>query len=314
MNGIEGICGYDIRKSMNTADPDWDLYKSFAAVLRDGSLSAAARTLGLTQPTLARHIDELEAALGVSLFLRSQRGLEPTDAARDLRPYAESLEATAAALRRAASGVGQGVSGVVRLSASEMVGGKVLPPILADLRERHPGLVIELTLSNAVANLLQRDADIAVRMVEPEQRALVVRRLGHISIGLHAHERYLERHGTPRTLADLDDHALIGFDRWTPALRALARTLPGLTPERFAFRCDSDLAQFAAIEAGVGLGMCQVPLAARTPGLRRVLAETLTLPLPVFVTMHEDLRTTARCRAVFDALVEGLGAYITSSP
>jgi DNA-binding transcriptional LysR family regulator len=295
---------------MSHPEPSWDLYRSFAAVLGEGSLSAAARALGLTQPTLARHIGELETALGVVLFVRSPRGLDPTDAALELAPHARSLVATAAAFARAASGAGRAVEGVVRVTASEVVGGRVLPPILAGLRARFPGLVIELALSNAVEDLLRRDADIAVRMVEPAQQALTVRRLGRIEIGLHAHERYLAAHGSPATLAELERHPLIGFDTLTPALRVLSAQAPGLSRERFALRTDSDLAQFAAIEAGFGIGTCQVLLAAHTPGLVRLLPEAFRLHLPVCLAMHEDLRGTARCRAVFDHLAEGLNTYI----
>jgi DNA-binding transcriptional LysR family regulator len=140
---------------MNPREPDWSLYRSFLAVLREGSLSGAARALGLTQPTVARHIGELEQGTGLELFVRSQQGLSPTEGALELKPYAESLAATTAAMMRAASGQGKAVKGTVRVSASEIVGAQVLPPILASLRERHPQLEIELVLSNAVDNLLR---------------------------------------------------------------------------------------------------------------------------------------------------------------
>jgi DNA-binding transcriptional LysR family regulator len=152
---------------MNAHEPDWSLYRSFLAVLREGSLSGAARSLGLTQPTMARHIEALEAAIGVELFTRSQQGLAATESALELRPYAESLAATTAAMMRMASGQGQAVKGTVRVSASQIMGAEVLPPIFSSLREQHPDLEIELLLSNAVDNLLRRDANIAVRMVEP---------------------------------------------------------------------------------------------------------------------------------------------------
>src|SRR6185503_4856790 len=160
---------------MNASGPDWSLYRSFLAILQAGSLSAAARALGLTQPTLARHVAALEEAVGLTLFTRSQQGLAPTEAALELKPYAEQLAATTAAMLRAASGQGQGISGSVRVSASEIIGSQVLPAIFAGMRATHPALEIELVLSNAVENLLRRDADIAVRMVEPVHEALVVK-------------------------------------------------------------------------------------------------------------------------------------------
>lgn len=291
---------------MNSQKPDWDLYRSFLAVAREGSLSAAARSLGLTQPTLARHVEDLERALGTTLFVRSQRGLSPTDVARDLIPYAETLAATADALIRAASGDGGAIAGTVRISASEIMGAEVLPPILARLREPNPGLAFELVLTNAVEDLMQREADIAVRMVAPSQGALVARHIGRIALGFHAHRRYLARAGTPRTTADLASHALIGFDRGSAAIRAMAARVPALDGLRFALATDSDIAQLAAIRAGFGIGICQVPIAARDPDLVRLLPEAVTLSLDTWIVMHEDLRASPRCRAAFDGLVEGL--------
>src|ERR1700738_4097906 len=196
---------------MTSANPDWSLYRSFLSVLRTGSLSAAARDEGLTQPTVGRHVDSLEKALGVALFTRSQHGLTPTEAALELQPYAESLEATAAALVRAAVGRA-GTRGTVRVTASEVVGAEVLPPILAKLHEAYPELVIELVLSNRTEDLLRREADIAVRMVRPTQQALVVRHVGDIELGLHARRDYLERRGTPSNVDDLRGDSIIGFD------------------------------------------------------------------------------------------------------
>lgn len=310
LNGIVELRRVAILKSMNRPPPSWDLYRSFLAVIREGSLSAAARALGLTQPTLARHVAALEEAVGGSLFVRSPRGLDPTDAALALKPQAEALDAAAASLWRTASGWGAEVRGTVRVTASEVVGARILPAVLAALRERHPALEVELVLSNGIDNLLQRDADVAVRMVEPDQQALLVRRVGSIALGLHAHRRYLDRHGVPQSLEALDGHSLIGFDRETPDIRALMQRVPGLTLPRFALRTDSHLAQLSAIEAGYGIGICQVPLARRNPDLVRLLADRFELPMGVWVAMHEDLRSTPRCRAVFDGLVAGLVDHV----
>lgn len=289
-------------------DPSWDLFRTFAFVLREGSLSGAARALGMTQPSVARHIDALEAAVGGKLFIRSQRGLSPTDRGLALRTHAESLMATSAALLRAASGA-EAVSGTVRVTASEVVGAEHLPPILADLRRAHPGLSIELVLSNAVTDLLQRQADIAVRMVEPTQQALVARKVGAVTVGFHAHRDYLAARGTPRAMDELLAHDLIGVDTETPAVRAVLSQIPGLARDAFALRTDSDLAQLAAIRAGYGIGVCQVEIARRDPTLVRVAPDLFAFELPLWVVMHEDLRGVARCRAVFDALAEGLGRF-----
>jgi len=294
---------------MNASGPDWSLYRSFLAILQAGSLSAAARALGLTQPTLARHVAALEEAVGLTLFTRSQQGLAPTEAALELKPYAEQLAATTAAMLRAASGQGQGISGSVRVSASEIIGSQVLPAIIAGMRAMHPALEIELVLSNAVENLLRRDADIAVRMVEPVHEALVVKRIGRVTVGLHAHRDYLARAGTPRTLEALQKHSVIGFDRETPAIRAIRARLPGLEAVHFALRTDSDIAHLMAIKAGFGIGLCQTALARQDPNLVRVLP-SVGLQLGVWLAMHENLRSTPRCRAVFDGLAAGLAKHV----
>lgn len=287
-------------------DPSWDLYRTFAAVLREGSLSAAARSLGLTQPSVSRHIDALEQVVGASLFVRSPRGLSPTDRALALRPHAETLANASAAMLRTASGDAEAVSGTVRVTASEVIGIERLPPILAAVRREHPALAVELVLSNAVDDLLQRRADIAVRMVAPTQQALVTRRVGAVTIGFHARRDYLDRRGTPASIADLGRHDLIGVDTMTPAVRAILAGFPSVSRADFALRTDSDVAQLAAIRAGFGIGICQVELAREDMALVRVLPETFGVELPIWIVMHEDLRGSARCRVMFDALAAGL--------
>ncbi|HEX8776676.1 MAG TPA: LysR family transcriptional regulator [Rhodanobacter sp.] len=297
---------------MASDEPAWDLYQSFLAVASEGSLSAAARALGMTQPSLGRHVRQLETMLGVALFTRSPQGLALTDVGAELAEHARGMAAASAALRRAASGSRQEVRGVVRITCSEVIGGEVLPAILADLRRQQPGIVIELSLSDAAEDLLRKDADIAVRMLRPSQAALVARRVGAIGIGLYAHRRYLKAHGTPRKLAELGQHALIGFDRETPALRAMRGRVPGgevYAREHFALRTDSPLAQLAALRAGYGIGACQRPLARRERQLVPVLPEAFGLDLDTWLVMHEDLRANRRVRLVYDHLFEALKAY-----
>lgn len=292
-------------------EPNWDLYRSFLAVLEQGSLSAAARELGLTQPTLGRHIEALEQVLGQQLFTRSQQGLIPNEAALALKPFANVLAATSAALVRAAGDIRGQVSGTVRISASEVIGIEVLPAILTDLQEQHPDLEIELSTTDAVEDVLNREADIAVRMAEPTQKALVARFVGAIPLGLHAHKDYLARHGTPTSWEEASRHRLIGFDRQTAFVRAVAQRVPMMALAHFSFRADSNLAQLAAIRAGWGIGVCQVELA-RQSGLIRIL-DDFEVPLHTWIVMHEDLRASQRCRVVFDALVRGLAGHIANA-
>jgi DNA-binding transcriptional LysR family regulator len=293
-----------------TSNVSWELYRSFLAVLREGSLSGAARALGMTQPTAGRHVAALEEILGVALFTRSQLGLLPTETALGLQSYAEAMESMAASLERAAASQGEGVRGVVRISASEVISVEVLPPIVAQLREQHPELTIELVSTNRVQDLLQREADIAVRMVRPRQEQLVARRVGQIEVGLHARKEYLAKHGTPRNWRELAAHSIIGFDQPSAFVRNAAKSLEHFTRDTFSLRTDSDLAQLALIRCGAGIGGCQVGLARRDDALVRVLPKAFSLRLETWITMHEDLRYSPRCRAAFDALVEGLVRYI----
>ncbi len=297
---------------MTSTTIGWELYRSFLGVLTEGSLSGAARALGITQPTVGRHIAALEKALGVVLFTRSQAGLLPTETATSLRGHAQAMESTAAALERAAGsqgGDGVAIKGIVRVSCSDVVGVEVLPGVLARLRESHPDLKIELVLTDRVQDLLLREADIAVRMAAPKQEQLVARRIGRIELGLHARRDYLDRHGTPRNVGQLHGHSSIGYDQMTAYLRQAEKSLKGLRRDQFSLRSDSNLAQLALIRAGAGIGMCQVPLAKRDPALVRVMPKLFSLPLETWVTMHEDLRGSPRCRVTFDALVEGMAAY-----
>ena len=290
----------------------WELYRSFLAVLTEGSLSGAARALAVAQPTVGRHIAALERSLGTPLFTRSQTGLLPLESALSLRTYAEAMSNSVAALERAASSQGPGVRGVVRVTASEVIGVEVLPPIIAHLREQHPELQVELALSNKVQDLLQREADIAVRMTRPTQELLIARRIGHVAVGLHAARQYVKRHGAPVTSADLRRHSLIGFDQPTAFIRVAGKSFPALQREAFAMRADSDLAQLALIRSGAGIGFCQVPIAKRD-GLVRVLPKQFTLQLDTWIAMHEDLRNSPRCRVTFDALVDGLREHVAAA-
>ncbi|RZT10385.1 transcriptional regulator, LysR family [Duganella sp. CF402] len=301
---------------MTSIEPNWDLYRSFLSVLQEGSLSGAARALGLTQPTVGRHIDALEQSLGLPLFTRSQSGFIATEAALALQPYAETLASASTALLRTASGMKLGedeeITGSVRVTASEVVSVEVLPPILAKLRTSHPGITIELASSNRIENLLRRDADIAVRMQRPEQDLLVARRIGNIDLGFHARRDYLERHGMPRTWQELAQHALIGMDRESARARKFMPLLGELESGSYAIRSDSDLVHLSSIRAGLGIGICQVRLAQRDPALVRVLPDLLTIPLDTWLVIHENLRANPACAAVYKALAAGLEDYVNA--
>jgi len=291
--------------------PGWDLYRSFLGVLREGSLSAAARALDLTQPTVGRHIAELERSLSSALFARSRVGLVPTETALALVPHAEAMASAADALVRAASGGSDEPKGSVRLTASEFVGALVLPAMLASFHEAHPKIALELFLSNRNQDLLRHEADIAVRMAPPTQAALLARKIGTVKIGLFAHRTYLERHGVPRDLnALIAEHALVGFDRDESAIRALRQTGLPITRALFALRTDNDHAQFQALCAGFGIGGCQVGIAARHRELVRVLPRAFGFELGMWLVMHEDLKASRRVRLLFEHLAGHLTDYV----
>ncbi len=309
--------GSAIHNSMPSA-PSWDHYQTLLAVLETGSLSAAARELGLSQPTVGRHVEQLEAALGLPLFTRSPQGLNPTDFARDLKPHIQNMASAAEAALRDATGETQSVTGVIRITTTEVMGAEVLPGVLSGFIENHPAAVIELSASNRTEDLLRREADIAVRAGRPTQGAVVAKRVGAIRLGLYAHRSYLQRRGVPETLDTRKlvgkGHAAIGFDRDLQIQRKLEEMQLPINRDLFSFRSDSDLAQLSAIRAGIGIGAMQTGIAARDPNLVRVLADVFRLEMEIWVAMHEDLKSSLRMRLMFDHLVEGLSAYIAGSP
>ncbi|MBC7974445.1 MAG: LysR family transcriptional regulator [Myxococcales bacterium] len=293
---------------MSKAEPSWELYRTFLAVVREGSLSAAARGLGLAQPTARRRIEELEEALDVVLFTRASNGLVPTEAAIATVPHAEAMAAAAQAMVRTLSAPADAERGTVRITASEIVGVEVLPGLLAPLLAVHPLLQVEIVATNRSQDMLRRDADIAIRMIAPTQSSLVARRAATIPVGLFASTAYLAKHPAPRRPSELREHALVGADTQRGLIDALAASGIVTTRRDFVVRTDSDVAQLAAVRAGIGIGVCQVPLAARTHALVRVLS-AFEVPLGAWVVMHEDQRTQRRVRLVFDHLFGELAAY-----
>lgn len=291
-------------------EPDWALWRSFAAVVAHGSLSGAARAIGLSQPTIGRHIETLEADLGLALFERTMTGLKPNAAA--LRLYEPVTRAQAALAEAAivAEGAQEEIGGTVRLTASAIISNYVLPELLAPIRELHPRIAIETVPSDSAENLLMREADIAVRMFRPTQLELVTRYLGDIPLVPAAHERYLARRGRPLELADLWDHEIIGFDR-SDAILVHARGLGfNLSRENFVLRSDDQPHLWELMKAGLGIGFAQANLVRRTPGMVVLPIDLHIPPLPVWLTTHKELFTSHRIRAIYDALAEGLTAYI----
>jgi DNA-binding transcriptional LysR family regulator len=288
---------------------DWALIRAVLAVAEAGSLSGAARRLGLSQPTLGRQVRAAEVALGVSLFARAPRGLVPTEAGAALIPHARAMAEAAARLTRAAEGRQEGLAGTVRITASVHVSHFVLPGMLARLRAEEPGIEVELVATDAIGNLLFREADIAVRMVRPEQQAVVTRHVADLAMGLYAARSYAERRGLPEAPGDLRGHDLVGFDRDDLFIRTAAAMGFAFGRHDFAVRCDMQSVYWQLVRAGCGIGGGMDAVAARDPGLVRVLPDVALPPLPVWLATHEALRGQPRVRRVMDHLAAGLAAF-----
>ncbi|WP_339471455.1 LysR family transcriptional regulator [Pseudomonas sp. EL_65y_Pfl1_R83] len=294
---------------MNLPHLQWETQRVFLAVLRTGSLSAAARALGIAQATARRRIDVLERSVGMSLFVRSPAGLLPTDTARQLIKHAESMALAAEAFSRAASAQANDLSGTVRVTSSELLGVEVLPSMLREIRDAEPQLTLELSVSNRLEDLALQEADVAVRIRRPTEAAVVARHVGDLRIGLYATQELLARYGHPRTADALEKCPLIGPDRNLIETAFLEQKGFFPTQERPSIRTDHHLVQFAALRAGLGIGVCSSQLARRY-GLVRVLHEQVDFRVDIWIAMHHDLRRVKRIALVFDSLAESLARFL----
>ncbi len=290
---------------------DWSLVPTFLAALDRGSLLGAARQLGISQPTAGRHVAELEAQLGGPLFERTGRGLRPTALALALAPPARAMKAGATALAHHLQGARQVIGGTVRLSASQPVACYLLPAVLARLRAAQPAIQIELVVSNTVSNLLQREADIALRMVRPDQASLVARRIAEVTLSACASHSYLDRRGVPTATDDLLRHELIGMDHGEDLLRGFAAMGHPATAEHFALRTDDLIATWQAVRAGLGIGFIADYLIDTDATVRRVLPG-LSLPvLPIWLTVHREIHSGGTIRTVYDFLAREVPRALT---
>ena len=292
---------------------DWNLLHTFVVVAEAGSLSAAARRLKTAQPTVGRHIAELSDQLGIALFKRHARGLELTERGRSLYERAKEVNARVDDFARRASGLSEGLAGAVRISASEVVANFALPVLLAELVRTYPQIELEIVADNGVANLLHRDADIAVRMFRPTQQELVARKVAEAPLALYASAAYLADFGTPQTVDELRQHRVVGLDRDSFHLKALAAHGIDLEREDFSVRSDTQSFHVHAVVAGLAIGAIQKAVAARLPGLLPVLSALQLTSLSVWLVAHDDLQRSPRVRAVYDALATGLSRYYTTA-
>ena len=290
---------------------DWTLVRSFLAALEQGSLLGASRMVRASQPTIGRHIAELESQLGVVLFERTGRGLRPTETALGLAEAARVMESGADQMVRSVSGADASIAGTVRITASQPVACFLLPPLLAQMRLVLPDLQVELVASNAVSNLLRREADIAVRMVQPKQATLIAKRVGKVAVKACAHQDYLRRRGVPRQPTDLLLHDLIGSDQNDEILKGFASMGFPVKRENFGFRSDDLIATWTAVRAGLGIGFVSDYQIRSEPSVVAVLPMLKIPPLPVWLTVHRELRTSGRIRAVYDFLSQEMPGQLS---
>ncbi|MBV7408861.1 MULTISPECIES: LysR family transcriptional regulator [Roseobacteraceae] len=286
--------------------PDWSQIQSFAAVAEHGSLSAAARAQGSSQPTLSRHIAQLEATLGTRLFDRSRGGMILTDEGTDLLAHATAMADAAARFDTTRDGHGTDIAGTVRLTASHVVANFILPPILSDLHTTYPGIEIEVVASDTTENLLRREADIALRMYRPTQPDVIARHITDLPLGAYAAPAYIERHGAPDTLQDLHHHSLVGYDRSTLIIEAFAQRGLKVGRDFFAFRSDDQVLCWHMVIAGYGIGFAPRRVGDADSRVIRVSRDEDAGTMPLWLTAHPDVRRIPRVRRVYDWLARHL--------
>ena len=285
---------------------DWNQLKAFLETAETGSLSAAARRLGLTQPTLSRQVAAIEQRMGVTLFERVGKRMALTPTGLDLLEHARAMGTAAEALAMTATGRSQAVAGVVSISATDVMATHLLPPLVRRLRDQEPGIAIAVIAADAISDLLRREADIALRHVKPEQPELIARLVREAEANFYASEDWVQVHGHPRRAQDAAHLPFVGSDRSGQYLSYLRQH--GLPVKEANFSCyaDQSKAHWALVRHGLGIGAMIDEIARDTPGIVRVLDDVPPVRFPIWLVTHRELRTSRRIRIVFEALAEGL--------
>ena len=288
----------------------WELVRSFLAVVEAGSLSAAARALEVSQPTLSRNIQMLESQTHLNLFKRTSQGLILTEEGKALVESAQQMSTASETFARQVSGLSTELNGDIRISANEVVGIYLLPAAIAAFRKLHPAVQIEVVISNRASNLNKREADIALRMFRPRQPDLVARRLPDMPLGFYAHQSYLDEYGTPETLDDFKQHTLIGFDQNRDFIDGAGALGFIISNDDFDLRTDNLLLQIQLARQGCGIVGTHIELANQCPELKRILEWVPVPPLEFWVVCHADSQYNARILAFKKHLI----AWFKDSP
>ena len=284
---------------------DWNRAKAFLVTAEEGSLSAAARALGMAQPTLGRQVDALEEELGVILFERVGRGFALTPSGLELLDHVRAMGDAATRMALAAAGQSQSLDGTISIAASETYAAVLLPPIIAKLRRAEPGLHIEIVASTKTSDLKRREADIAIRHFQPTEPDLIAKKIRDVPARLYATPAYLERIGNPKLPHDLRVADFISVDssRFMAGLNALGL---GLTERNFPILTEHYLVMWELVKHGLGIGVLDGNIGDAEPLVRRVLPDFEPFMFPIWLVTHRELNTSKRVRVVFDLLAAEL--------
>lgn len=293
---------------------DWNQVRAFLATVDEGSLSAAARALGQTQPTLGRQVTALEDELGIVLFERSGRHLIPTPSALELAAHVRDMADAATRLSLAASGQSKALEGPIKISATEMYSALVMPGFVEQIRASHPGIVVEIVATNALSNLRQREADIAVRNADPKDPDMIARRLTDEEAGLFATRDFIQRYGPFEKLTDLEGVPFIGFASDAAFMNGLREKGVPITYDMFVTRSDNHLVHWEMARRGLGIGVNGSVIVETQPDMVPILADQIRFQFPVWLVAPRELKTNARVRVVFDALAAYLANLETCTP
>ncbi len=291
------------RRSINF---DWNKARAFLVTAEEGSLSAAARALGMTQPTLGRQVASLEEELGVALFERGNRGLVLTQSGLALLEHVRNMGDAASQFSLSAQGQVESIEGDVCISATEAMAVYQLPAIVGDLRRAFPGINIELIATNSTSDLKRREADIAIRAFQPTQPDLIARKLCEFKAHLYASPDYLTSLGSSLAVDDLNRAQFIGFDSEHQLLKELNKQGFQLLPENFAVLTENHIVHWELVKNGVGIGIMVEDVGDQEPAVTRVLPDLEPYSGTLWLVAHRELRTNRRIKAVYDFLVEAL--------
>jgi len=289
---------------------DWNQARAFLATVEEGSLSAAARALGQTQPTLGRQVTALEEHLNIVLFERMGRSLVLTQSGIELLDHVRAMSEAANRISLAASGQSQTIEGLVRITASEVLSAYLLPTAMKKLHEIAPLMEIDVVATSDIRDLQLREADIAIRHKRPEQGDLIARLVNEGTAHFYASKSYLDQHGRPGCFDEMSDHAFVGFgnnDRMIEYLNPLGLSL---TTKNFKIGSKNGLVAWEMAQNDLGIIVMSDGVAEMTPGMERVLLDMEPIVFPIWLTTHRELHTSRRIRIVFDLLAEFLAGQV----